>query len=350
MSVCESHTKGNDMRDFGKALDKLWNKAPQKTRVAIKACYEEVFHMYELDSALEIAHFMAQISHECMAGQIVRENMNYRAPRIMQIFGVGKHSAAVTESEAEYLAGRPMELAERVYGLGNPKKAKELGNTKPGDGYKYRGGGMLQLTGGGNYAKRGEAIGYDLYDHPEQLENPTISFMVAAAEFVSLSRSGRTALEWAALDNVRNVTLAINGGTNGLADRMVWLRKWKEELGVNEQVATIAPRAAELDAAPTFLGTPTGKLGAISTAAGGVSAISQVGQNLSTVTDHVIAVQDGAAQVVETVKVIRPFLGLTAQTWATIGLIAGIVVVVGLIAIGAYRLYKLRKEGTLENV
>ncbi|MEH2470469.1 putative chitinase [Nitrobacteraceae bacterium AZCC 2161] len=67
-------------------------------------------------------------------GTIVREDMNYRAERIGQIFGV--HSAKVTPAEAERLAHNPKALAERVYGLGNPKWAKEPGNTQPGDGYR----------------------------------------------------------------------------------------------------------------------------------------------------------------------------------------------------------------------
>src|SRR5690606_8189394 len=128
---------------------------------------------------------------------------------------------------------------------------------------------------------------------------------------------GKTAVEWARLDNIRNVTLAVNGGTNGLADRTVQLRKWKEALDGVEEPA-YAPRAAELDAPPTFLGTPTGKIGAVTTAAGTVTTIAQVGQNLSTVADNVQVVHDSAGQVIETVKVIRPFLGLSPQTWMQI--------------------------------
>ena len=56
---------------------------------------------------------------------------------MLQIFGVGNHSAAVTAAEAATLANRPEAIADRVYGLGNPRKARELGNTKPGDGFLY---------------------------------------------------------------------------------------------------------------------------------------------------------------------------------------------------------------------
>jgi putative chitinase len=69
--------------------------------------------------------------------------MNYSAPRLLEIFGVNRHSAAVTAFEAEKLARKPEAIAERVYGLGNPRKARELGNTQPGDGFRFRGNGIL---------------------------------------------------------------------------------------------------------------------------------------------------------------------------------------------------------------
>jgi putative chitinase len=63
--------------------------------------------------------------------------MKYSADRMLKIFG---QSAGLTREEAEELAFKEKEIAERVYGLGNPRKAKVLGNTEPGDGWRYRGG------------------------------------------------------------------------------------------------------------------------------------------------------------------------------------------------------------------
>src|SRR5258707_4147798 len=137
---------------FGEALSRLWPRAPHSTIAAIEAAAETVFNKYGVETPLEIAHCTAQISHECCAGTLARENMNYSADRIIEIFGFDKtrqrcvHSARVTDEEARQLAHHPEALAERVYGLGDPKKAKELGNTEPGDGFRYRGNGMLQLT------------------------------------------------------------------------------------------------------------------------------------------------------------------------------------------------------------
>lgn len=321
------------------ALDKLWPRATKATKDAIKNNYRSAFAKAGFaDEPLVIAHFMAQISHECGGGTIIRENMNYRASRIMEVFGVNKHSAKVTSAEAEELAGNPPALAERVYGLGNPKKAKELGNTRPGDGFRYRGGGMLQLTGGYNYKKRGEAIGYDLYERPEQLDNPVISFKVAVAEFVGLG-----CVAPARSDNLIAVTKRINGGRNGLADRAVWLRRWKECLDGVESPAW-APREAELDQPPALLSTRTGQIGVVTGAAGTVSAVAQIGQSVNTVTDTVQTVTENGQQVVATVKVVNSFLGLSAQTWMQIGIGAGLAVIIGTILILIYRWIKIKER------
>ena len=61
----------------------------------------------------------------------------------------------------------------------SPKKAKALGNTKPGDGAKYKGRGYIQLTGKYNYKKAGDALGLDLVAHPELVEKPEIAAKVA---------------------------------------------------------------------------------------------------------------------------------------------------------------------------
>lgn len=215
-------------------IKKMWPKAPAKTIDAIGKTADAVFAANGIDTPLRAAHFMAQISHECSNGTIVRENMNYSAERMLQIFGVGKHSARVTPAEAQALAHKPQQIAERVYGLGNPTKARELGNTQPGDGYRFRGNGMLQLTGRGSHARIGALTGFDIEGHPEMLEDPAMSFKVAVVEFVKLN-----CLPAADADNVELVTRRVNGGQNGLADRKAALKKWKAALGVKATAAAV---------------------------------------------------------------------------------------------------------------
>lgn len=325
--------------NFSAALNKLWAKTPLLTRDAIIAIAADTFHKFRMEDELVIAHFMAQISHESRCGMIRREDMRYRADRIMEIFGVGKHSAKVTQYEARMLAGKPEELAERVYGLGNPKKAKELGNTRPGDGFRYRGNGFLQLTGRRSHRDIGELIGVDLEANPELLKDPKISFMAAVAEFARLK-----CIPAAKADNVVLVTKRVNGGRNGLADRQVWLRKWKECLDTLD-APEMAPRFAEVDTTPSLLGTRTGQISTITGGAAVVSTVSQVGDYASSVTDTVSVVKDSGVQVVETVRVVKPFLGLSAHTWMQIGIGASVAVIIGVIAIAIYRHLKIKHQG-----
>lgn len=240
-------------------IRKLWPRAKQGKIDAIARVAPTVFDRYGIECALDVAHLMAQISHENGAGTITRENLNYRtAEQLLKIFGAREfsrpcggqgHSAKLTPDEARALIGRPRELAERVYGLGNPKKAKELGNTRPGDGYRMRGGGDLQLTGGHNYKHVGELTGFDLYDNPELLDDPATSFTVAVAEFVALN-----CLPAARADDCELVTRRVNGGRNGLAERTVWLRKWKAALAAD---AALDPEPAPQPApAPVPLPRP----------------------------------------------------------------------------------------------
>lgn len=157
--------------------------------------------------------FFANIHHESGGFTIVRENMNYTAARITQIFGAG-HSAKVTFAEAATLAMKPYELAERVYGIGNPRKAKELGNLKAGDGWKYRGGGALQCTGGDDYKRYG---GLELYNNPDLIGESKYYFITAIKEFdfKNIWSKAKDLSE----ESIKAVCKAVNGGYNGLEDR-----------------------------------------------------------------------------------------------------------------------------------
>lgn len=325
--------------NFNESLNKLWATTPATTRNAIISVAPRFFDMFGMDDTLVICHFMAQIGHESGNGKIRRESMNYSAPRIMEVFGVGRHSAKVTQAESVRLAHNEKALAERVYGLGNPSKARELGNTKPGDGFKYRGNGFLQLTGRRNHAAIGKMIGYDLEGNPELLSDPKVSFAAACAEFKRLN-----CIPPAKADDIVTVTRRVNGGRNGLAERTVALRKWKEVMDGVEPPAW-APRAAELDEAPKLLETRTGQIGAGTGAVATISAVSQIGQYASSTADTVATIRDNGTQVVETVKIVKPFLGFSPETWTIIGITATVMVVIGVVGILLYRHFKIRDRG-----
>lgn len=173
-----------------------------------------------IDSPLRIAHFLAQVLHETNGLSVLRENMNYSAKRIVEVFGVNKHSAAINPQEAEHLANNPDALANRVYGVGNPRKSRELGNNEPDDGWKYRGGGPLQITGKGAYQHWSGIIDVDFVSNPNLIVDPR--YMLQPVVQLWIEQDCNTLAD---MNNIRAITKTINGGYNGYADRVKWLNR-----------------------------------------------------------------------------------------------------------------------------
>lgn len=201
------------------AINRLTRNAKANYLEAIRHG-QDLFEEHGITTPLRMAHFLAQALHETGGFTILRENMTYSAPRLIQIFGVNHHSAAVTAAEAERIANQPETIAERVYGLGNPRKARELGNTQPGDGFRFRGNGVLQTTGRNNHRRMGEACGLDFEENPELVTVPEHALKPALHEWTQNN------LNIAADRNdIRTITLRINGGLIGLAERETWLNR-----------------------------------------------------------------------------------------------------------------------------
>jgi putative chitinase len=179
-----------------------------------------LFEQHGITTPRRMAHFLAQAMQETGAFTVLRENMNYSAPRLTQIFGVGHHSARVTKAEAATLAHHPEAIAERVYGLGNPKKAKELGNTKPGDGFAYRGNGILQTTGRGSHRRMGDACGVDFEGNPNLVTAPEHALKPALQEWTDGNLN-----QFADKNDIETITRRINGGLNGFAERQAFFKK-----------------------------------------------------------------------------------------------------------------------------
>jgi predicted chitinase len=95
-----------------------------------------------------------------------------------------------------------------------PRKAKALGNTKVGDGARYKGRGYIQLTGRYNYKRAGKALGLPLEEKPELAENPEVAAKVAVWFWQQ-----RVQPKVNNFNDVRAVTKPINPGLNGLQDR-----------------------------------------------------------------------------------------------------------------------------------
>lgn len=337
-------------------LRHLWPRAPQAKIDAIAATCGDVFAEFGTEDPKVVAQLMANISHENGAGTIVRESGNYtHAARILAIFGAPHSSAAVTAAEAAALVGRPEALLDRVYNVPkSPKLARGLGNCAPGDGYRYRGNGDLQLTGREAHTRIGKLIGVDLVDHPEMLADPATSFRVAVAEFVALKCVAPASRRQTAV-----VRRLVNGGNNGLAEVTVWVRKWEEYLpGV--EASEPAPRAAD-STNKTLMGSKIMQ-GATGTAASlGTAVVSKVAENANTSTS-VVSIQDvgdriqQASDTITTVQVakdnataivqtMKPFLGLASGTWGAIAVFA-IVAASAFIAFTMWERHKkLRDQG-----
>jgi peptidoglycan hydrolase-like protein with peptidoglycan-binding domain/predicted chitinase len=206
-----------------------------------------------------LAHFLAQILHESGGLELEWENMSYRAERLLQVFGVGRHSAAITAGEAQALARKPKAIAERVYGLGNPRKAQALGNTQPGDGFRYRGGGLLQTTGRDNYRRMGQRCGVDFESRPDLVVSAEHALKPALGEWTEAKLNA-----FADCNDILSISRAINIGSarstaipNGMEDRLAWFAKVRPLIGRVEFAATAAEsKDVSVQPPPPEEGTP----------------------------------------------------------------------------------------------
>ncbi|WP_426409474.1 DUF2272 domain-containing protein [Bradyrhizobium ganzhouense] len=169
------------------------------------------------DNPLRVAHFFAQALQETGGLRIQIESLNYSPSRLMQVWPKRFPNLDIA---AEY-AHNEEKLGNYVYG-------GRLGNVNPGDGFLYRGRGLLQITGRGAYAKYGTAIGIPLEAQPELAFQRANCLEIAAAEWAASGYHGRSCNALADADDIIGVTYAINGGQTGIEDRRIWLRRTKE--------------------------------------------------------------------------------------------------------------------------
>lgn len=186
---------------------------------------------FKIDTPRRVAAWLAQTAHESGGYTLLEENLNYRAS-IMAVCWPGRFAevgpdkkpkrdekgALIPNKFALALERKPEALANVVY-------ASRMGNgpTESGDGWKYRGRGLKQLTGKDNYTRCGKALGIDLVAHPELLLQPEYAARSAAWFWSSNGCSdiidGVSCTRDSAAQDFVALTKRINGGTIGLADR-----------------------------------------------------------------------------------------------------------------------------------
>lgn len=174
---------------------------------------------FKINTPLRIAHFISQLAHESNGFKAKEENLNYSAKRLREVF----HKYFKTDEEAEKYARNREMIANRVYA-----DRMDNGDEASGDGYKYRGRGLIQLTGRYNYTKCSKAIGIDIVSNPDLIiQNPKVSAMAAAWywDFRNINKK-------ADANDVQGVTYLVNGGDHGSKQRETYLEKAKKVLGI----------------------------------------------------------------------------------------------------------------------
>jgi putative chitinase len=195
----------------GLKLEKLKGHIPD----AVISMIPAVAQKFQIDSALRLAHFLAQCGHESGGFRLTKENLNYSAKGLNGIF---KKYFPTLESALPY-ERKPEKIANKVYGgrMGNGPEAS-------GDGAKFCGRGYIQLTGKDNYTAFGKSIGEDVCANPQVVAEKYA--LLSAAWFFSKNGLHKMADGGATDAVVTSITKRVNGGTIGLPDRIKHFKEY----------------------------------------------------------------------------------------------------------------------------
>lgn len=173
---------------------------------------------FQISTPLRQAHFLAQTGHESAGFLKVEEGLNYSENALTAMFGkrITAEQARAYGRNAMHPANQKM-IASIIYANRNGN-----GDVISGDGYRYRGRGLIQITGKANYEALVKQLGADVVANPDLLLGYRFAAMSAAAWWKNHGLN-----ELADSDDVTRITRVINGGTNGLDDRKSRLSKSK---------------------------------------------------------------------------------------------------------------------------
>jgi putative chitinase len=161
---------------------------------------------YEINTPQRVAAFMAQCAHESGGFRALKENLNYKAASLRRVFP----KYFPDDNIAAHYAGKQEMIANRVYGgrMGN-------GPEETGDGYKYCGRGLIQLTGKSNYQAFADSIETPVEEIPEFLAT-----FEGAVQSACWFWEANNLNQFADRNDILTMTKRINGGTIGLEDRI----------------------------------------------------------------------------------------------------------------------------------
>ena len=175
----------------------------------------DTFAKYGINTTQRQACFIGQCAHESGNFKTLEENLHYKAESLMKVWP----SRFPDMDTASKYANNPQLIANKVY-------SGRMGNVEDGDGWKYHGRGLIQLTGRDNYANCGLGLGVDLLGNPDWLLDPKYATLSAGWFW------GKRGLnDLADTGDYETMTKRINGGLIGLDDRKAKIAKAKEILG-----------------------------------------------------------------------------------------------------------------------
>ena len=182
--------------------------------------------------------FIAQLAHESNRLKDSQENLNYSVEGLKKTF----KKYFKTDELAKQYARKPEKIANYVYANRNGN-----GSEASGDGWKYRGRGLIQLTGKANYHAVGQALGINLESNPDLALIPQNSARIAAYFWYSKGLN-----KLADQGNLKKITKIINGGLNGYDDRLALYQRAKQfidcDAGSYQATSTDSNRALISDA------------------------------------------------------------------------------------------------------
>ena len=177
------------------------------TAIEWHTAMKEVLPKYDITTPERVAGFLAQTGHESNGYKVLTENLNYSAKALNSLFS--KYFAKAGRNADDYHR-QPEKIANVIYA-----NRMDNGDTASGDGWRFRGGGILQLTGRHNYTKFGESVGMSAEEATEYVRTPK-GALESACWFWKTNNLNKYC------DNHDIVTLSkrVNGGTIGLEDRV----------------------------------------------------------------------------------------------------------------------------------
>lgn len=205
----------------------------------------EIFPKYDITTVERVAGFMAQCAHESNNFRTLEENLNYSQEALLRTFG--RYFGAPPKQNAAEYARKPEKIANYVYMDKNRSASGALGNINEGDGWKFRGRGLKQLTGRANYGAFGKTVGMTADEAAVYVATEK-----GAIESACWFWDTRKLNAYADRKDIVGMTKIINGGDIGLQDRTNRFNEALRILGSNTVAITPTAPARTETTAPTI--------------------------------------------------------------------------------------------------